>query len=159
VTDASSIPVAHTPDGGWHGEMPPPVLAGCKEPLAPGAPDLRGTWKAVAVERDGAALPDHPLNKHVERVEQCGNRIVVTAQGVIHDMRADGTLENGVDDVAGPPNFGQRIKVAALFIDGRLDLHPYGVKPGQPALVTREVVAGRLVWNYGPFKVTLERIG
>ena len=24
---ARDIPVAHTPAGGWHGEMPPPVLA------------------------------------------------------------------------------------------------------------------------------------
>jgi len=43
---ASEIPVTHTPEGGWHGEMPPPVLAGCAEPLAPGAPDLRGLWRA-----------------------------------------------------------------------------------------------------------------
>ena len=72
---ASEIPVAHTPEGGWHGEMPPPVLAGCDEALVPGAPDLRGTWRAFKVERDGEAVEDHPLMRHVERIEQCGDRV------------------------------------------------------------------------------------
>ncbi len=39
---ADDIPVANTPPGGWTGAMPPPVLAGCTEPLVAGAPDLRG---------------------------------------------------------------------------------------------------------------------
>ena len=30
---ADEIPVAHTPPGGYGPEMPPPVLAGCTEPL------------------------------------------------------------------------------------------------------------------------------
>jgi hypothetical protein len=150
--------VAHTPEGGWKGEMPAPILAGCTEPLHPDAPDLRGLWKAVRVKRDGAELPDHPLNRHVERVEQCGNRVVVTSEGVIHDMRADGTLGNGVNDVAEAKG-GQRIRVAAVFQDGRLDLHPMGVEPGRPPLVTREIVGGEMVWCYGPFRVTLQRVG
>jgi hypothetical protein len=154
---ADDIPVAHTPDGGWRGEMPPPVLAGCKEPLAPGAPDLRGLWKARTVESDRGPLPDHPLNTHVERVEQCGNRVVVTSEGVIHDMRADGTLENGVNDVAAA-NLDQRIRVAAVFNEGRLDLHPFGIETGRPPLVTREIVNGYMIWHYGPFKVTMQRI-
>lgn len=151
------IPVAHTPEGGWQGEMPPPILAGCTEALHPDAPDLRGFWKAVYVERDGVALPNHPLNKHIERVEQCGNRIVVTSEGVIHDMRADGTLENGVDDVAAADG-RQRIRVAAVFNGGRLDLHPMGVDPARPPLVTREIVNGEMIWCYGPFRVTMRRI-
>jgi hypothetical protein len=155
---ADEIPVAHTPEGGWCGEMPPSVLAGCDEPLAPGAPDLRGLWKAILVESAGQVLPDHPLNSHVERVEQCGNRVVVTSQGVIHDMRADGTLENGVDDVAAG-KLDQNIRVAAVFNQGRLDLHPFGIEPGRPPLVTREIVNENMVWWYGPFKVTMERIG
>ena len=154
----NEIPVAHTPPGGWHGEMPPLVLAGCTEPLAPDAPDLRGLWQASAVEHAGQPQPDHPLNHHIERVEQAGNRVVITAGGVIHDMRADGTLENGVDDVAAA-NTGQRIRVAAVFNGSRLDLHPLGVSPDRPPLVTREIVDGQLIWHYGPFKVTLRRLG
>lgn len=153
---ANDIPVAHTPPGGWRGEMPPPVLAGCTEPLHPDAPDLRGLWRAVSVERDGQPLPDHPLRQHTERIEQCGDRVVVTSEGVVHDMRADGTLERGVDDVAAAGG-RQPIRVAAVFKDGRLDLHPFGVQPGRPPLVTREIVDGRMVWQYGPFRVVLER--
>jgi hypothetical protein len=105
----------------------------------------------------GNTLADHPLNQHVERIEQCGNRVVVTSEGVIHDMRADGTLENGVDDVAAART-DQRIRVAAVFNNGRLDLHPFGVEPGRPPLVTREIVDGELVWHYGPFKVTMRKV-
>jgi hypothetical protein len=152
---ANDIPVAHTPKGGWRGEMPAPVLAGCTEPLAPGAPDLRGTWRAISVTREGQPLPDHPLHSHVERIEQAGDRVVVTSEPIIHDMRADGTLEHGVNDVAGA-NF-QPIQVAAVFKDGRLDLHPFGYDPAKPPLVTREVVDGRLVWNYGGIVVVMER--
>ena len=49
--------------------------------LRPGAPDLRGLWKAVRVEGAEGPLTKHPLNKHIERVEQCGNRVVVTSEG------------------------------------------------------------------------------
>lgn len=158
MTTADEIPVAHTPPGGWKGEMPPPVLAGCTEPLVPDAPDLRGLWKAIRVEQDGAVLGDHRLNQHTERVEQCGDRVVVTSEGVIHDMRADGTLEKGVHDVGGPPRFDQEIRVAAVFHNRRLELHPFGIQPGRPPLVTREIVGAEMVWNYGRFRVTMRRI-
>jgi hypothetical protein len=154
---ADDIPVAHTPKGGWHGEMPPPVLSGCTQPLAPGAPDLRGLWKAILVESYGSVLTNHPLQQHIERIEQCSNRVVVTSEPVIHDMRADGTLTNGVNDVAGP-NLDVSIQVAAVFNDGRLELHPFGIKEGQPPLVTREMAGEQLVWHYGPYKVTMQRI-
>lgn len=154
---ADEIPVTHTPEGGWHGEMPPPILSGCTEPLVIGAADLRGTWKAYKVEQGGKRLIDHPLNRHVERIEQCGNRVVITAGRVIHDMRADGTLANGVNDVA-EMNVPQKIQVAAMFNNGRLDLHPGGVDPARPPLVTREIVDGELVWNYAVFKIWLRKV-
>jgi hypothetical protein len=136
--------------------MPPPVLGTCDEPLAEDAPDLRGLWRAVRVESEGRVLAEHPLNSHVERIEQCGNRVVITSEPVIHDMRADGTLANGVDDVAAA-RLDQRIRVSAVFKEGRLELHPFGLEPGRPPLVTRQIVDGELVWNYGPFKVTMRR--
>ena len=37
--------------------MPPPVLDACTEPLAADAPDLRGLWKAFAVEISGTPSP------------------------------------------------------------------------------------------------------
>ena len=157
VVRADDTPVAHTPEGGWQGEMPPSILATCTEPLAPGAPDLRGLWKVYTVEVEGQPAPGHPLIGHEQRIEQCGNRVVITAGRIIHDMRADGTLENGVNDV-GEAGLTQKIQVAALFTDGRLDLHPLGVDPNKPALVTREIVDGELVWNLGPIKVRLRQV-
>lgn len=153
---ADEIPVMHTPEGGWRGEMPPPVLAACTEQLAPGSPDLRGVWNAYRVEQGGTLLSDHPLNRHVERIEQCGDRVVITAGRVIHDMRANGTLEDGVNDVM-ESDLATKIRVAAVFNNGRLDLHPGGVDPARPPLVTREIVDGDLVWNYAVFKVWLRK--
>src|SRR5207244_3819403 len=95
------IPVAHTPAGGYGEEMPPPILGECDEPLAPGVPDLRGTWRVVALEWKSGTEPEpNPITSHVERIEQCGDRVCITSAGVIHDMRADGTAEHGVNDVA-----------------------------------------------------------
>lgn len=158
MVTADEIAVAYTPPGGWSGEMPPPILAGCTEPLVVGAPDLRGLWEAVRVEQDGEELSGHPLGAHVERVEQCGDRVVITSARIIHDMRADGTLERGVHDVAGA-DLTSEVHVAAVFAEGRLDLHPGGVDPSRGPLVTRELVGEEMVWHYGAFVVTLRRIG
>jgi hypothetical protein len=142
------IPVAHTPPGGWT-EMPPPVLAGCDEPLVPGAPDLRGTWKVVGVEPVIEGILDH-----VERIEQAGDRIVVTANGVVHDMRCDGTEANGVHDVAAAN--GQEIHVVATYEDGVHTLRPVGMPD---VVVTRHLDGDQLVWAYGPmFTARLEKI-
>jgi hypothetical protein len=152
---ADDIPVAHTPPGGYGASMPAPVLAACTEPLAPGAPDLRGMWRAVAVEVGGRPAPDHPQNGHVERVEQCGDRVVVTAGGVVHDMRADGTAENGVDDVAAR-DFTTPISVVATFEDGVLVLRPVDL-PGVE--IRRRLDGDVLVWDYVGFTARLERLG
>lgn len=155
LVTASDIPVANTPPGGWSDVVPEPVLAACTEPLVDDAPDLRGLWRAVSAERDGAAVPagDRALT-NVQRIEQCGDRVTITSAGIIHDMRADGTLENGVDDVA-ERDFTTRIRVVATFEDGVHVLRPEGVD----VEITRRIVDGRLVWDYLGTEVTLERIG
>ena len=137
------IPVAHTPAGGWHGEMPPPILARCADDVAVGLPDMRGLWRAFAVHVDGAPVADL---SHVERIEQAGNRVVITAGGVIHDMRADGTLTNGVNDVSARSY--QPISVAARFENGALVLRPNDVF----VAVTRHLEDDVLVWNMLPLK-------
>lgn len=141
--NSDEIPVAHTPPGGWQGEMPPPVLAGCNEPIATGLPDLRGLWKAFAVEVDGLTVDDL---SHVERVEQAGNRVVITSGGVIHDMRADRTLENGVNDVSAR-GFAP-IQVAASFEGETLVLRPNNAF----VAVTRHLEGEVLVWHLVPMK-------
>jgi len=139
---AVDIPVAHTPSGGYR-DFPQPVLAGCDEPITPEAPDLRGVWQ----------VHKGPLKGHIERVEQAGNRVVITAGGIIHDMYADGTLEGGVNDVHA--NKTSRISVAARFEDGRLNLYPGNRRV---ALVTRYRNGDEMVWRYGPWKNRLRRL-
>ncbi len=108
---ADDVPLAYTPGcDGWL-EWPMPILSACTEPLPPGAPDLRGLWR-------------DPTSGHLERVEQCGDRVVVTSAGVIHDMRADGTLRNGVNDVSGSC---MRIRNQARYRDGVLEMDGFGL--------------------------------
>jgi hypothetical protein len=134
--------------------MPAPILAGCRESLADGAPDLRGLWRAVAVEVDGQlADQDHPGQRHVERIEQCCDRIVITSGGVIHDMRCDGTEENGVTDVA-EFDFKTPIRVIATYENGVHTLRPVGF----PVEVTRHLEGAILVWKYLTFTARLERV-
>jgi hypothetical protein len=154
---AADIPTASTPPGGYGDEMPPPILAGCDEPLVAGAPDLRGLWRAVsAVGGDGRPLPEgHPVAHHEERVEQAGARFVVTCDGIIHDGVADGTVEHGVHDVMAV-DFTTPIVVAASYEDGALVLRPEGL-PGVEVRRWRE--DDQMVWQYHTlFTVRMERI-
>ena len=89
---ANDIPKAYTPACGYK-SFPMPILAECTEPLSEGVVDMRGLWLGIS-GRVG----------HLERIEQCGNRVVVTAHGVIHDFRADGSLKNGARDVGATCN-------------------------------------------------------
>ena len=134
--------------------MPPPVLAGCTEPLVEEAPDLRGLWKVVSVTANGTAVSDHPVIGHEQRIEQCGDRLVVTASGIIHDMRCDGSEEHGVHDVA---EFDRQtpITVVASYEDGVHILRPVGL-PGIE--VTRRRDGEHMIWTYVGFEARLQRI-
>jgi hypothetical protein len=154
VTRPDDIPVAHTPPGGYGEVMPPPILAGCTEPLPAGAPDLRGLWQVVAVEVGGTTDPTHRALGHVQRIEQCGDRLVATAGGVVHDMRCDGTEANGVHDVA-EFDFATEITVVASYEDGVHVLRPEGL----PIEVTRRREGEQMVWTYLGFTARLDRIG
>ena len=149
------VPVAHTPPGGYGSVMPPPVLAAFTEPPVDGAPDLRGLWQVVAVETGEGPVADHPVLGHVQRVEQCGDRLVVTGGGIVHDMRCDGTEANGVNDVA-EFDHATPITVVATYEDGVHVLRPVGL-PGVE--VTRRLDAGEMVWTYLGFTARLERLG
>lgn len=151
---ADDIPVAHTPEGGWGDTMPPPILAGCTETLLAGAPELGGLWQVVEVEAGGAVVADHPALGRVQRIEQCGDRLVVTASGIIHDMRVDGTEENGVHDVA-EMDYTTPITVVATYEDGVHVLRPVGL----PVEVRRRREGDQLVWDYLNFTARLDRIG
>ena len=61
---ADDIPVAHTPKvpGGYGRTFPEPVLRRCTEPLAAGAPDLRGIWRLVEIDGRAPAPPTLSLS-------------------------------------------------------------------------------------------------
>ena len=144
MTSADDIPTAFTPTDGWRGEMPPPVLAGCDEPIVAGAPDLRGLWVVTEVAVDGKVVADHPVLGKQQRIEQCGDRLVVTASGVVHDMRCDGTEGGGVHDVA-QVDFKTPIVVVASYEDGVHVLRPKGM----PVEVRRWRDGDSMMWDYG----------
>ncbi|MUH51108.1 MAG: hypothetical protein F2789_07840 [Actinobacteria bacterium] len=156
---AADIPVAHTPPGGYGATFPEPVLAGCTEPLVEGAPDLRGLWKTLRAERAGSPVPDGDrIYSYMERIEQCGNRIIDMGGGTIADARADGTEANGVHDVSAF-DYTTPIHVIASYEAGVFVLRPVGI-PGIE--VTRRLDGdGHMVWtrpDLGGLTVTLERI-
>jgi hypothetical protein len=183
AVNASDIPVAHTPRGGYGAKFPAPVLAACTEPIAPGAPDLRGLWRTLRAEQVeepgwralavakfllreglGVARERKPVPRgdriyaYVERIEQCGNRIVDIGGGTIADARADGSRENAVHDVSAF-DYTTPITAIATFEEGVFVLRP----PHVPIAITRRLDAdGNLVWHrpdLGDRVVTLERIG
>ncbi len=154
LVTADDIAIAYTPAGGWT-EPPEPVLTGCTEPLVDGAPDMRGVWRAVSATRNGAAVPEGDRSlTNVQRIEQCGDRVTITSGGIIHDMRADGSVERGVHDVA-ESDYTTPITVVATFEDGVHILRPVGID----VEVTRRLDGDRLIWNYLGTEVTLERVG
>ena len=140
---AADIPLDGTADDASWNVWAPRTLDGCLEPLAPDAPDLRGVWECYEGSMKG----------HVERVEQAGNRITITTGGLVHDMFCDGTLDNGVDDVAGIG--GRHIRVAATFEDGVHKLRPFNKKV---VAVTRRLEGDEMVWRYGVGKNRLRRL-
>ncbi len=73
--NARDIAKGNTP-GCAYSHFPLPILADCTEPLPPEADDIRGLWRGVAGDKIG----------HVERVEQCGHRTVITAGGLFTIM-------------------------------------------------------------------------
>ena len=165
VTAIDNIPVASTPPGGY-GEhdrgryertLPPPILADAPQELAPGVPDLRGTWKVIDLTSNGTRVPaDNPQWQHFERIEQSGDRVVVTGGGIIHDFpHVDGTLENALRDVMAI-DFATPLVVTATFDDGALVLR----QDGNDAIrVTRHIEGEYLIWDYsGVFRATMERV-
>jgi hypothetical protein len=163
---ADDIPVAHTPPGGYGQSFPAPVLARCTEPLVAGAPDLRGIWKTLRAERDGEPVPAGAyIHSYVERIEQCGDRIVDMGGGTIADARADGTAANGVHDVS-VFDYTTPVHAVASYEDGVFVLRPLLI-PALPLTlpgveVTRRLDAeGHMVWTRPDqnLTVTLERIG
>jgi len=116
-------------------------------------------WDALGVAREREPVPrGDRIYDYVERIEQCGDRIVDSGGGTIADARADGTEANAVHDVSAF-DFSTPITAIASYENGVFVLRP----PRIPIAITRRLDAdGHLVWHrpdLGDRIVTLERIG
>ncbi|MEE2683213.1 MAG: hypothetical protein VYD77_04700 [Actinomycetota bacterium] len=144
MRSVNDIPVAHTPDGGWT-DFPELILEHCVDELIDNAIDMRGMWEVTEVLVENKSIEEHFMIGSMQRIEQAADRVVITSSGVIHDMRCDGTVKNGVNDVAA--DFIQRISVIATFENGVHILRPVDM----PIEVRRYFDGPMLVWEYGPF--------
>ncbi len=144
---AVDIPKGNTP-GCSYTHFPLPVLAACSEPLPEGTADIRGLWMGAEGDRIG----------HVERVEQCGSRTVVTSSGVIHDYGPNSTAHPNTDDTEGSVLFTigdkqycPRSSASMIWRNGVLDFHIFG---WGPVVVRRYLQGAQLVWEYADGSVT-----
>ncbi len=141
------IPKGNTP-GCSYSHFPLPILADCTEPLPPEAADIRGLWIGVEGGHTG----------HVERVEQCGRRVVVTSSGIIHDGGPNSTLGETSNDTEGSVLFtlGEReycgrTSASMIWNQGVLDFHVFG---WGPVVVRRYLDGDQLIWEYADGSTT-----
>jgi len=144
---AIDIPKGNTP-GCRYSHFPLPILAGCTEPLPDGADDIRGLWLGVEGGHVG----------HVERVEQCGNRTVVTSSGIIHDYGPNSTAGLNTNDTEGSvwftlggKDYCPRSSAGMIWNDGVLDFHVFG---WGPVVVRRYRDGEHLIWEYADGSTT-----
>ncbi len=143
---AADIPKANTPGCGY-AHFPLPVLSECTEPIVEGGQDIRGLWKATSGKIG-----------HVERIEQCGARTVVTTAGIIHDMGPNSTGGATSNDTEGSVLFTlagkehcMRTSASAVWRDRKLEFNAF--KWG-PVVVRRYLDDDQLVWEYADGSVT-----
>lgn len=140
------IPKGNTP-GCSYDHFPLPVLRECTEPLIEGADDLRGLWQAVSGKVG-----------HVERIEQCGGRTVVTAAGIIHDYGPNGSAGLNTNDTEGTVLFTRgdkeycgRTSASMIWREGKLEFNVFGFGP---VVVNRYLDGEQLVWDYADGSTT-----
>lgn len=148
---AADLPKGNTPGCGYE-HFPLPVLAECTEPLVENAADIRGLWIGVSGKVG-----------HVERVEQCGSRTVITTSGIIHDYGPNSTAQLNTDDTEGAVLFTlggkeycPRTSAGFVWQDDVLNFHAFG---WGPIVVQRYLEEGQLVWEYADGSITrMQRI-
>ncbi|MFT5210319.1 MAG: hypothetical protein ACI9CE_002044 [Flavobacterium sp.] len=148
---SKDIPKGNTP-GCAYDHFPLPVLRECTEPLPKGAADIRGLWIGTTGHVG-----------HVERVEQCGSRVVVTSSGIIHDSGPNSTgglnsndTEGGVLFTVGNREYCPRTSASMTWNKGILDFHAFG---WGPLVVNRYPDGEQLIWEYADGSTTrMERL-
>ena len=144
---AADIPKGNTP-GCSYSHFPLPVLAQCTEPLPPGIDDIRGLWVGVEGGHIG----------HVERIEQCGRRTVVTAAGIIHDYGPNSTGTLNTNDTEGSvlfrlggKDYCMRTSASMIWENSVLNFYAFG---WGPSVVRRYRAGDQVVWEYADGRVT-----
>ncbi|MGB0922132.1 MAG: hypothetical protein ACPG1C_12545 [Alphaproteobacteria bacterium] len=144
---ARDIPKGNTPGCGYD-HFPLPILAECTEPLPEGADDIRGLWLGV----------EGGMKGHVERIEQCGERVVVATMGLIHDggpNSTGGLTTNDTEGVVvfkiGDKEYCPRTSAGMVWNNGVLDFHVFG---WGPVVVRRYMEGDMLIWEYANGSVT-----
>lgn len=97
---STEIPRVNTPivPFGYGNDFPELFYAGCDTPIGTGIPDLQGDWTEETVVVGGTEFPAAP-EPYSERIEQCGNRILIANNGVLQEVFLDDdTPFNGVND-------------------------------------------------------------
>jgi hypothetical protein len=148
---AIDIPKGNTPGCGYT-RFPMPILSECTESLPEGAADIRGLWRGISGKVG-----------HVERVEQCGERVVVTSSGIIHDMGPNATAgltsndtEGGVFFTLGDSQYCPRTSAGVKWEQGVLNFRLLG---WGPVVVKRYLDGDHLVWEYADGSTTrMERL-
>ena len=146
---AIDIPKGNTP-GCSYIRFPMPILSECTEPLPEAAADIRGLWRGVSGKVG-----------HVERIEQCGERVVVTSSGIIHDMGPNATgglnsndTEGGVYFTLGQNQYCPRTSAGVAWQQNVLNFRILG---WGPVVVRRYLEGENLVWEYADGSTTRMR--
>jgi hypothetical protein len=100
---------------------------------------------------------------HIERVEQCGRRTVITAAGIIHDGGPNSTggensndTEGSVLFTIGDKEYCARTSASMTWNNGVLDFNILG---WGPVVVRRYLEEEQLVWEYADGSTTyMDRI-
>ncbi len=137
---AAEIPRVNTPvmPALYQGGYPAHFYTDCTTPIGNGIPDLRGDWQEATVTINGVEIPAQ-ADLHDERIEQCGDRILVVSKGLLHEAFLDNnSMYNGVNDIN---TQGQPIHSTARFEGDALVLTPI-LPPNLPPLpdVIRELI-------------------
>ena len=147
---AKDIAKGNTP-GCAYDHFPLPILRECTEPLPESAADIRGLWVGI-----------NGKIGHVERVEQCGARTVITSSGLIHDSGPNATggftsndTEGNVVFSIGDKDYCPRTSASKIWNSGVLEFRAFG---WGPIVVKRYLRDEQLIWEYIDGTTTMQRL-
>ncbi len=123
-------------EGSCQFEWPEPYLATCTEPLVKGAPDLRGLWA-------------DPETGYTERIEQCGNLVIIVGPKFTHGGYTTGDPADGVNDYVATGTCDRPISVALSYEHNSLLFQVAGNTVVTRSLEVTQQGEDELIWRYG----------